>query len=601
MSNTAHRPGGRPPALSLQVTACVLLTLSACALTFNPALDTGGDNAEYLTLGRALAHGHGYRMTAEPDAPTETKRWPGYPVFLAGTIWLTGENLGILKATSVICTVGAAVLAWLYLRRQQPAVWWIPAAAVALFVLNEDTLHYASSLYAEALFILLSLAALVLLERAAALTGPGRMLSALGSAFLCASAIYVRPHGLALVPAAFAFLVLRKQIRMAVAVPLIIAVALGPWAWRQSRATASGEHTYVAKTLATTEEDSRGVSEARKYADRITRNAAAHFLSMGQTILARPAHVGFVPPAPIAASEPASSQSLPAVEQQAAFSAGPARAGIDPGRISRYLLAAIVLMGAVVTWRGAGSAAHWYVIFTFALLLVTPWPRGRYLVPLLPFFAWFLVEAILWAGDRTGRWLGEARARTLAQAGVAAVCALALLLTAMAASQQTIVNLRNRGLPWWAPERYAHEGLDLANYMAAAAWLRDNTPGDAIVVARKPYLVYWVSGRVSRMVWAESVEGSWQGFQALTERGPVYVIEDAFGDRYDQRAQSRTWWAPALAEHSSEVQLVHETAPPPVRVWRMLSQGPAAVGQTVHARSRSGEDRIAERDEMAVP
>ena len=582
MTSSGIRPPARQPRSSTPLIACALLALVAATLTFNPALGTGGDNAEYLTLGRAIAQGDGYRMIAEPGAPAETKRWPGYPVFLAGVMLAVGEDLGLLKVTSVLCFAGAAVLAWVYLRRQNARGWWAPAAAVALFVLNDNVLHYASSLYAEALFIVLSLGALVMLERA---SDPDELRQAgwaVGAALLCAAAIYVRPHGLALIPAAFCFFALRRNWKLAFAAPAVIVVALMPWAWRQVSPSSAGGDTYVTKTLGTREEDTQGVSEARKYADRIVRNASAQFLSMGQAILARPAHVGFRPVEPSAPAEVVAASVTDAPEHPVAERAG---GGISPGRASRYLLATLVLIGAVVTWRGAGSSAHWYLIFTAALLLITPWPRGRYLVPLLPFFGWFLVEALLWIADRTGRWIGQPRSQRLGQAGVASACALALLLTAMTASQQTIVNLRNRGLPWWAPQRYASQGLDLANYMVAAAWVRDNAPADATVIARKPYLVYWVSGRAAEMVWSESVDGSWEGFRAAAARGPVYVIEDAFGKRYDQRAQSQNWWRPALAEHPAQVEMALETAPPQVRVWRMLPESLGLHESTVRAAS----------------
>ncbi len=569
-----------------QLATALALAALVGVLGFKPAIDSGGDNGEYLALARSLVDGTGFRMIAEPGEPMETKRWPGYPVFLAGWMLVFGENLTALKTASVLCFAGAVGLSWVLIRRQAPGAAWIAGASALVFIMNEETLHYAGTVYSEMLFVLLSLGALVALERTAEL--PGRWWRwGLLAALLCTAATYTRPHGLALVPAAFAFLALRRKWRAAIVVPGLIALALLPWAWRQAHITTEGGHTYLKSTLGTTEEDAPGASGLAKYAHRIGRNAAVHFLSMGRTVLARPDHLSFTPEV----TPPPPAQDAAPVAADEAGDADATSGGIDKGMMSRYFLAAVVLLGAIVTWRGPGSAIHWHVVFTFALLLVTPWPRARYLFPLLPFFAWFFISAVLWLPTRLRRWLSTGAATRLGKVAVASACGLALLLGSMTVSQQLIANLRDRGLPYWAPQRYTHEGLDIANYMRAAVWIRDNTPHNAVIVARKPYQVYWVSRRKSDVVWNGSIDGAWQGFNERAGYGPVYVIEDAFAERYDPRAQSRTWWGPALRGHPGEATVVYETQPPEVRVWALHS--PVAAGGES---DRSTQDRAPVRD-----
>ena len=57
-------------------------------LLISPSLgDMGGDSAQYLSLGRALAEGLGYRDTHLPSAPLHVHYPPGFPLLLAGE-WL---------------------------------------------------------------------------------------------------------------------------------------------------------------------------------------------------------------------------------------------------------------------------------------------------------------------------------------------------------------------------------------------------------------------------------------------------------------------------------------------------------------------------------
>lgn len=543
----------------------VTLALITGALGFDVHLDSGGDNAEYLALAKSMADGRGYRMIALPGEPIETKRWPGLPLLLTPFMWLAPDALWLPKATGVLAFAVAAALSWSLVRMQSEMSEWLVLAAVLIFVLNDRSIEYASTLYAEVPFTLAGIGALLALERAA--SGQRRSWGfAAGAVVLIVAAVYIRPNGIALIPAAFAFLLVRARWKTALIVSGLATVLVVPWMARESLATAEGGHTYASAALGHTEEDAPGATGAAKWAYRIRRNAAAQTLAMGQLVLARPQHVGFRPvTGRTAHAEPVSdAPAQPRVDSERDS------AGLDPGRLSRYLLAAIVLLGAIVTWRGGGRSIHWYVIFTVLMLLLIPWPRGRYLFPLLPFFGWFLVAGLLWSSGLTARWLGAQRAYRLGAAAVAGACVLALLLTAMAVSQQATMNLRNRGLPYWAPERYEMQGPDLVQYMEAAEWILTHTPEDAVVACRKPFQIYWVTGRKANMVWAHGEDRVWSGFQDLTQHGPLYVIEDAFGDRFGEEALTETYWEAALSSHPDRCAVVFETDDRATKVWRVV-------------------------------
>jgi len=294
-------------------------------------------------------------------------------------------------------------------------------------------------------------------------------------------------------------------------------------------------------------------------------------------LLAKPASFSLRPRPLDARGGLVEEDSGPSEEMQAEVpGAEQAREPLSPKRLarrgSRYLIGLLVLVGAVVTWRRRGSAMHWYCLFTLLMLLVIPFPRGRYLFPLLPFMAWFFLAALLWMGEKVKRLLGEA-GPWLARALVVGACALAVLLTAVGVAQRVDLNLRHRGEPWWSPERYELTGADAVNYVKACLWIRDNTPAEAVVACRKPAHVYLYSGR--RGTWGplmgsvDRPDRTWASIIRLREFGPVYVIEDAFGERFGG-AHTRDLLAPVLQAHAAALAEVATFEQPRTRVFRLV-------------------------------
>ena len=232
-------------------------------LTWQPALDPGGDNAEYLRLARSLATGHGYTTLGDPVPRHETQRPPGYPAFLAIFMRLFGERLWVLNATSMLLLLASAWLAWGVLRRQSGTTLWLTATAVGLFLWNLQILDLAGTVGSEMLYTALAFLALLALLRFMgdkdrdllpypAGCQPANRLQEwiwLGIAILaCAASVYVRPNGLTLVPAFGIYLALHKQWRALLVGALGVAMLLAPLAVMQYRGRHQG-HTYMADAM----------------------------------------------------------------------------------------------------------------------------------------------------------------------------------------------------------------------------------------------------------------------------------------------------------------------------------------------------------------
>lgn len=557
-----------------------LLGAAIGAVNFRVELSPSGDNVEYLLLARAVLQGDGFVQLSSPTTPPETKRLPGYPLFLAACMRLVGQDLALLKCSSLALLGLATMALWYLLLGYLDGSRSAAAAVILLTLLNVSFLAYASVTMSEMLFVLLGVLAMLALEKAGRTAAP-RHLWAVLPILPIVGACYVRPNGLALIPAAACFLAVRRRWALAVLVPLACLVGMLPWFVRE-RSLGSGSNAYVAAALHSDADKTRKLTPAA-LAERVAAHAATRLLQLGQLVLA-------VPPRVEHTAKPRSAL-LAARPDTARATQEPARAANPAGtlrRFSRYLLAAIVIMGGALLWRRGGSAAHWYAVWTLLLLIVGPYTAARYLVPLLPIWNWFLIGSLQRLGEvGASRW--RTIAKPLATAAVIGACVLAAASTGMDTATRVALNLAERGRPYDAPGRYRLAGDDWVRYVEAALWLRQHTPADAVIVARKPYHLYWLTGRhaVVEPLWAAAGPPMWQTITANLRHGPVYVVEDAFGDRYNNEDTVGAELVPTLLEHRSELSLVFTSAPPVTAVWQVLSPGAATVSPQ-HRRPDSG-------------
>jgi 4-amino-4-deoxy-L-arabinose transferase-like glycosyltransferase len=198
------------------------------------------DEHEYLTLARSLAAGQGFVYDTAVESGTAQRfgRAPGYPLFLAAldagrpipsstppivklvqsfagaiTVWLIGSIA--LRAAGRRAGVTAASLAAIY-----PSLVWIPSYALS-----------------EALYCLVALGTVILLQRAVEATLPSagaRLAFAAGA--LAGVAALIRPGMLVFLPLAMGWLLVRRRPALAAALLLAAALVIAPWTVRNLRA-----------------------------------------------------------------------------------------------------------------------------------------------------------------------------------------------------------------------------------------------------------------------------------------------------------------------------------------------------------------------------
>jgi hypothetical protein len=147
------------------VVACIALAV-AHALTTWPHYHVGSfdDDAAYVMVARALAHGHGLTGTLPAGVPHVASYPPGYAALLAPIAIVSGTAFAAFRATSVVLLAVLVPLVWCYLRRR--GVGTGPTVAVlVLLALNPVLGTFGMMIMADVAFLVLLMVVLLALDR----------------------------------------------------------------------------------------------------------------------------------------------------------------------------------------------------------------------------------------------------------------------------------------------------------------------------------------------------------------------------------------------------------------------------------------------------
>ncbi len=229
-------PSAPRPRNGLWLHAATIATVAGVALLLNARLDAPPrfDGAGYAVLARSLLQGSGYRAIDHPDAPRHAHFPPGYPLVLAGLWAITGPSNVAAHAFSIACTIAATLVAHRLFRS-----WYGPQAGLILglsLAINWRWSRDGSAIQSEPLFLLLSLAAVLMARRPNARR-------AVGLGLILGFATLVRHVGVCVIAAILVDLILKKRPRAAIVAGITAMAVLSPWvAWmlRVGRGTQVG-------------------------------------------------------------------------------------------------------------------------------------------------------------------------------------------------------------------------------------------------------------------------------------------------------------------------------------------------------------------------
>lgn len=566
---------------ALVVGAALAGALLAAQL-IHPYLDRSGDNARFLILAKALLTRGQYCELNFPHCPAEVITPPGYPLLLAGLMALAGaaSSLQAVVLPARWLNVGlfglSLLLLYAVLRRYaRPRV---ALGSVALAAVSPPLLAYASLEMSEMPYLAASLAALWLLggkgggpegQRAsrsevqregetegqeAARCGVTRLTGLTGRELVgvlaLAAAFYLRSVG-ALLALAVAFdwlwaparrqQALSQRLRRVASLGLLLALLCLPWLLRTAALDTAESDTYVEQLLMRDPyEQAAGRVGLAELLARGPANARSYLSDLAPNLL--PDAVAWLERLPQAARSPAA-------------------------WLLDLVLAGLVVGGALGQWRRGSRLLEVYAGLTLVFYLVWPWHYLRFIVPIWPFLLFYLAAALEAIAVRLASravirpGMASRSLATLLLAGAVAV----LLLAGLRQDLRTARYYRERrNLPTLSAF-YGSIDREWGNYFAAAEWLDAHAAADAVVMARKLFLLYPVLSERPTVGYPLTRDTAVLPAE-LDRYGTDYIIEDAFSE--DDTAER--FLQPALAANPERVELVYSTEAPMVRVWRVV-------------------------------
>ncbi len=429
--------------------AAMLIILAAAVfwmscVTAQPVLEDG--KSGYLVLATALAQNHGYRDIHYIDRPAHIPWPPVLPFLQAPIVAWKGLRYDLFKILSVLLGIaGLVVLARLMSRRCDPLQY---LCLIGLTAVSASTLRYTQTPWSEIPYLLLSLTALLAFsDTHNRFSARSRLVQALLLTLTCMT----RLLGLCLA-FAVAWWILADQkhrpraqrLKDAAVTCLPAFVFTGLWCVRALRIDRFSSLIFYTDM----------VSEPFSLYARTFPNVGAYALTVVKNVYAL---VFYIIPQLICGIN-FHGPTLPAV-----------------------ILSGLTGFGALISWRKSRQPAERYcLVYTVTLLLWTATAsRGeRYFFALLPF-------ALLYFLRGSGLLLESIIRKTAARQSVAALLAVALLIS----NTLGIMRLRR--------EQEARDA-QAASLVAAAGWIKANTPPTALMISLDPAALFLLTDRLSR-------------------------------------------------------------------------------------------------------
>lgn len=419
----------------------LVLSLGLGWWTRAPEVSTGGDEATYLLLSESLSRGH-YRDEFLLGTPPHAQYPPGNPAWVAAIHSVAGLGSGPVQAANLLLLALTSLLIGDAVRRI--AGTWPGVAAAGLTALNPALLRASGTALSETPFVFLASLSLWATLR---FDGQRRHLWVILTIAAAVGAFLTRSAGLALLGGIGVWLLLRKEWRLAVAHGLVSLAIAGSW-FSYTRWAASFD---------------LGLSYGQDL-EHLAARADAGPHALVRQFASNAAWYAF--------------EGLPWT-----FGVPGAHGSIPVLVLQGLVLILVVTIGFVALSRRWPAAAGYFVA-AVTILLIWPWREDRLLVPLVP-----LLITIGFLASSTVLRLRPTRLVTI---GV--VLMAGLVGTAGLFSYLRLDRFRhcNRTDPYADRGCYPVERRD---FVAAARFIRDSLPPEAVVVTAKPATVHYFSRR----------------------------------------------------------------------------------------------------------
>lgn len=470
--------------------------------TYNPKVDSAGDNASYYILGKSLATGQGYSNIHLSQGGSAKHFPPGYPVIIAGAILLGFDEVTSIKLLNYVLLAGALFFIYLVARQvlQRP-IWALTVTLVCVF--NPIMLQYSSMMMSEIPFLFFSILTLWLFLKSERLQSKSLKDPWFWTfAVVLVFSFYIRSIAIAVLAGACLVYLRQKNFAKLIALALTFVALVAPWMLRNSNLEGS---SYISQLLMKNPlAPADGMMEFGDWPLRIWNNVERY---LSKEIFA----------------------SISGVDESYYADATP----VD--WLIGVVLLGIALFG-LFKLKNGRSIILPYFFCTLGILLLWPdvWFGPRFLLPLVP----ILVIGLCYSWN--------AFLERFPRGGVMQFEAIGLALVGL-------IGLTSVGAQHKEAEKsYTRGMLQVMNF---GTWMKENAAEDAVVCSRKPALFYLFSDRKGvRYLYTDNTI---EQLDHLNANDVNYVIFDALG--YESTPK---YLVPLIKKHQFKFFNVHHYKDP---------------------------------------
>lgn len=433
----------------------VLLAFAFSLLRFSTIpVGTFFDDAHYLILAEGLIEGSGYRLINFPSMPTEQAFPPGWPLLLAPFAGLFPGNLMVPKLLALFFSIGSIPLADLLFRDRLAHLERL--LFLLMVALNPLFIGAAGTAMSEPAFLFFSLLTLVLLDRFLSARESNEsthwnVVRMAAVVLLCAGfSMVVRTTGITLVMAIVPFLVPKRRWRQMTFLSLAGAVIGGILLFLLSR----------------------GVVDFSLFSPQYSEHVQYLSGELGSYLRFWDFLPWFDWPAIGNVLVPIFDLNLSFVPFFDLFKS-----------IAPIVIILLVLSGFALSLSPVSKIRPTEIYFLLFLALFYLWTayidevQQRQLIPVIPFFTFYLIKILFWGGER----LAQAKWQKAAFGVPLFFCSVIILL------------LVGRNVQAWLnPVKDT-----VLNYEVGGTWLQENTEADVVYAVNYPHPSYLYSRRLT--------------------------------------------------------------------------------------------------------
>ena len=484
-------------------------------LLLNSNLSPFIDNARYISAARALLSGDGYSRIHSQIISPQTLYPPGYPLILAGVIYVFSLNILVIKLVSMLATICALMVTYFLLKRH--ATFTAAASVTLLAGVNPLLAFFATVELTEALYLMLSVLALLFIERS---TDNDRSSTYLLAAIaISACAYYVKSAGIALLPGALFYYAYKKEYKKLLIFALVFIALISPWIIRSFTLDTGYNGTYLKQLMW---KDPYNVSLGRANIFDFAGRAGLNLLQYA---------------------------TLGVFLFRDSFGAGQWLVG--PAAAVALLLSALAFTGYLQKIKQNFGVVEIYVLCYFSMQLLWPMLDIRFIHPILPFILFYFLIGARKAGDKLGGILAKP---LLAKKFVSSLVAVLFIISLSINMSMVSANTKNGGL------ETKHD-----DFYEAIGWLKKHADKESYILSVKPEVVFVLSDRKAETYQHSYLLSDKHYYDYIIDKRFDYILLDAFNDTN----KARKPLARVINTHPQEFKLVYTAHRNSIKIYEV--------------------------------